>query len=788
MKFSSSMFQNAAQMILIGLIAILPLLVIPLPWVALAQAKMILIALVAIAVALTWTIATSIEGKLSVPKSLLIAVGALLPLTYLGSALFSHAPHALIGTGSEADTAAAMVLWFALMAAAAGVFTNGSALERAYRALLISVAAVEVIQILGFLFGAQLLGALSLTSPAASIVGSWHDLGIFLAIGVLFATASLESAIVAGRWRWLSIAILVMALPLLIVVNVTDVWIAIAALGLGGTLYTWFIGWRRHGQEGENTASIPHRFSFGLFVGIFLVSTALIFIGGTMSSLLPASWRVVQTEIRPSWQGTAAVASSVYRGGGLIFGSGPNTFDRQWGLYKPTGVNETAFWNADFVQGVGFVPTAFVTVGILGALAWLAFFVLLAATSVRILTSSLLSDRMWRLPVFALVLATLYLAVMLVIYTPGLAIIGIMFLLAGLLVAASRITGIVPTFTWEFSRSQYGFAFVLVPAIAVIGIGAASAGIAQALTADMLVNHSITTFNTKGNVSASQEDISRALVVMPGYDRALRAGVELNLLRFNQLAQSTSTDATVRTQLQAALQQAISNGLSAVSADTNNYQNWLTLAGAYQQLAGVQVQGAYDNAKKAYEQALAANPTNPLPYLQLAQLSALQGDASSTRAYILEALNKKQNYADAYYLLSQLDVSQNNLTEALAAAGAAVQSAPSEPLLWFQYGTIAYALTKYPDASTALEQAVALNGNYANALYVLGFSYYSQERIPEAISAFERVLALNPDNQAVAQIVSLLKSGQKLPTNASSQAAPTTSAAGATTVQTPAKK
>lgn len=454
----------------------------------------------------------------------------------------------------------------------------------------------------------------------------------------------------------------------------------------------------------------------------------------------------------------------------MIFGSGPNTFDRQWVLYKPTGVNETAFWNADFVQGVGFIPTAFVTVGILGALAWLAFLVMLLATGARILMSNILDDRAWRLPVFALLLATLYLASMLVIYTPGIAMIALFFTLVGMLVAVSRATGIIPTLSWEFSRSQYGFAFVIIPAIVVIGIGAASTGIARALTSDMLVNRSITLYNSTGDISASQENINRALAILPGYDRALRAAVELNLVRFNQLSQSKDNAATVRAQLQDALQKAISNGLGAVSSDTNNYQNWLTLAGAYQQLAGVQVQGAYDNAKKAYEQALAANPTNPLPYLQLAQLAALQGDQAGTRAYILEALNKKKNYADAYYLLSQLDVSENKLEDALTAATSAVQSAPSESLVWFQYGVIAYSLKKYDDATTALEQAVALNGNYANALYVLGFSYYNQDRPAEAQATFERVLALNPDNQSIAQIVTLLKEGKKLPAGAGDQA------------------
>ncbi|KKW05574.1 MAG: hypothetical protein UY39_C0056G0002 [Candidatus Kaiserbacteria bacterium GW2011_GWC2_49_12] len=39
-------------------------------------------------------------------------------------------------------------------------------------------------------------------------------------------------------------------------------------------------------------------------------------------------------------------------------------------MYKPLGVNFTEFWNVDFYSGVGFIPTSFVTVGLLGVVAW----------------------------------------------------------------------------------------------------------------------------------------------------------------------------------------------------------------------------------------------------------------------------------------------------------------------------------------------------------------------------------------------------------------------------------
>ncbi|HET8581240.1 MAG TPA: tetratricopeptide repeat protein [Candidatus Paceibacterota bacterium] len=765
MKLTSTFFAALAQVLLIALIALIPILFVPIPWIALAQAKMVLLSAGVLLVAASWMIAASIAGRVVLPKSLLIVVGALLPLAYLGSALFSHVPLALAGSGTETDTAAAMALWFGLLAGCAVLLSSGRAITRAYRAILASAAVLEIAELGNFLLSGKLLSFWALTGPAASLVGSWHDFGIFLAFALLLAVAALETPVAAGRWRWCAWAVAILAIPLLFIVNVQSVWIAIAILGVLGAGYAWYLDWQHHRNRdaAAELGALAHRLTFGIFIAMLLLAVAGFFGGSPLAKMLPSSWQVSQTEIRPSWQGTAQIASSVYRGGELLFGSGPNTFNRQWALYKPSGVNETAFWNVDFTQGVGYIPTAFITVGIAGAIVWVVFLLLYLVTALRLLFVRSVHDRVWRMPLFALAASSCYLWVVLAIYAPGQALIAFAFMLTGLLVAGARAAGALPTLSWEFVRSRFGFAYIIVPAIVVIGVASASIGLSRALAADMLVNYSISTYNASGDITAAQSGLTEALAIEPGYDRALRGAVELNLIRFNQLAQSATSSDAVKSQLQDALAAAIKNGLSAVSADTSNYQNWLTLAGAYQQLAGVSVQGAYENAKKAYEKAIAADPADPQPYLALAQLAALQNDATSTRAYLTEALNKKSNYTDALYLLSQVDVSSGDLDSAFKDAVSAVQSDQTQPQLWFQLGAVAYAKQDYADAVTALTRAISLDANFANALYVLGLAYYQEQDATNALAAFEKVAALNPDNQSVRTIVSLLSSGKPLP-------------------------
>ena len=57
----------------------------------------------------------------------------------------------------------------------------------------------------------------------------------------------------------------------------------------------------------------------------------------------------------------------------LFFGSGPNSFLSQWIVNKPINVNDTIFWNTDFANGIGLIPTFAVTTGLFGILSWLLF-------------------------------------------------------------------------------------------------------------------------------------------------------------------------------------------------------------------------------------------------------------------------------------------------------------------------------------------------------------------------------------------------------------------------------
>ena len=120
----------------------------------------------------------------------------------------------------------------------------------------------------------------------------------------------------------------------------------------------------------------------------------------------------------------------------------------------------------------------------------------------------------------------------------------------------------------------------------------------------------------------------------------------------------------------------------------------------------------------------------------------------------------KPDLAAAYYLQSQILASKSDFKNGIVAAAKAAQGVPDDPLGWYNLGAIAYAGADYATAVTAEEKALALNSQYANAMYILGLSYYELKRPDDAIKVFKELDKLNPNNTAVISILANLLNGK----------------------------
>lgn len=744
----------AARWLLIGLAGLIPFFFIPVPWIAPLQGKIGLVALLLIINALLWFAARILEGGVRVPWSIVPAAATTLPLVYAISVAVSGVSHvSIFGTGIEADTLVLVCIEFAALVLTMTIFAGHThRIRNAVSAFLFGGAVLVVLEALHFAVPSLTLGGV-LVGQTGNAFGSWHELAMMAGLILFLCISLISSKAVRGYWKYAVGALAVLAILLLAVDDFFDVW---ATVGAAVLVYILVRGYRARGLSSS-------AFWGREWPAVSVVALSLFFVvfGTFVTNVLPASVRVAQLEVRPSWQGTLSVgAQSLSKPLSLIFGTGPNTFTREWGLYKPLNVNQTQFWNTSFSTGVASVPTSFITVGLLGVLAWIAF----------MLATLWMTLRFWFSPIespvtplaIPLSVAVLYLMAYHIFSVPGTAFTVILFMFLGFLLAALAPTYVPLRYIPLSGRGWESYGNLAGALALIVVIIAASASSLRVVAAETLINRSIVSYNASQNVETSSRYIADAIRIYPS-DRAHRAAVELGLIELQQLAATADPNKEeVRKQLEETLKETIQHGLEAVSINGNDYQNWLELASLYSQFAGSNIEGAYENARAAFAKANEANPTSPIPYLDMAKLEMLKNNPTAALQYLAQAVQLKQDLAVAYYLASQVYASQNDMKNALQAAASAAQYAQNDSQAWYNLGIIAYSADDNATASAALERALILQPQFANAMYVLGLSYYKQGRADDALKQFEALNALDPGQDVVEKMISDIKAGRPL--------------------------
>lgn len=746
---------SVARWTVVLLIGALPLCVLPASWIAVAQAKMGIIAIAVLVAYLAWAIARISEGSFSIPKSALCLVGALIPIAYAVSAFMHGSASSFVGGMGEQDTLIAVVLLYALLVLPSLVFSGvfrGSIAS--LRALFIGASAVVVIQGVRLVFPDTLtLGTLS--GSASSVVGNWHDLGIFLGLIVFIACVLYAFNIVESWWRKFVGAVGALSLVILFFVHAADVWYALAALGFVVAVSQFRIARARH----EAPRAIVKRIALW---SVLCVVGLLVGYGSTfVYDHLPARLQVASAEVRPSWRGTFVVGErALDRTPALLFGSGPNTFSHAWGQFKPDEVNATLFWDTDFASGVGMIPTSVVTVGVFGAIAWVLL-LLLVLSRFFVLVRTWDAGSPFHGLSFAIVGASAYLMAFHILYTPGLALSALTFIFLGLVVL-SQGSARTP-FLMPLSLSEWkGIARLVLLFCVVLVFVYASITALRATVSDALVMRGAYLYNQSHSLSDATASVRLALSVYPQNDRGERAAVELGLLQLQELAARSDDSSEARIRLQATLSQTVQHGLAAVMLDPENYRNWLILAQLYQNLAGAGVQGAADGARDAFIKAIEANPKNPTPLVNLAQLAMTEGKPDEAIGFLDRALALKPDFAPALHLRSQIRAHAGELSSARADAETVVRLTPYDPLAWYNLGAVQYAAASYAEALETLTRAIELQNEYANALFVQALSLEKLGRREEALRALERIAALNPDDDAVADLVASFRAGKPI--------------------------
>lgn len=496
--------------------------------------------------------------------------------------------------------------------------------------------------------------------------------------------------------------------------------------------------------------------SFSSYIGIFVLG-AFFFskktnikmwhkIAITTGAVVFLAWivSIASTDaVRPNFSSSMLVSKNVLLHDG-VFGIGSGNYARAWQLYRPDSVITSQYFGYEFNQGFSTVTTLLTTIGLVGLLG----FLMLALTSLysTYLSYRRIKDAEDHFITGFLTVTLLYLIVIACLLPLSFAMLVVWMVIAGFGLAKASLT--------EYHPSKK-LAYVMVPLaiLFVMNLGI----IMQKARAFSLFGKAQTILTTTGPTDEVGALLQKAEAIYP-YDGFYRAQVEYIIAAERILLSSTGTDqATLQSKYLEKAQAAVNAGLSAVKANGSNYQNYVTLGRAYELAIPFEKEGGYDRAKKSYQEAVKLYVNNPYLYVMLARLEASAGTKEGVRTQLGEALKKKQNFADALYLMSQLEASEQKIDEALAYAVEAVKNAPEDPLVYTQAGLLYYGKKDYQNAVTALNTALEKDPNNANVAYFLALSLRDGGRPDLAKVIAAELLKRNPDNTEIKALVSSLE-------------------------------
>jgi tetratricopeptide (TPR) repeat protein len=676
-----------------------------------------------------------------------------IPLVYLISyACSTDRSVALFGYAIDSDT-----VLFALLCSVTFLFSFF--LFRRFssaRALLGSVFAATVValvfQFISILFGTHVLSAL-FSDASVNLVGKWNDLGLLAGLVLVLLIAGLE-LVPLTRVRLIAASVVTAVFVLfLALVQFPLAWGLVLSSCVVIGLWSFFSRPKHDGgMKTQWMRSLPWLPIAGIIISIIFLLWGSVVQGGLVK-VFPVS----SLEVRPSVSTTLDIVRSSHGSSfkRFLVGTGPNTFADDWFLYKPVGINQSQFWNLDFNAGYSTFATVLGSIGLLGALALLLPLILVLLGLVRVIRSSASFSVHERLLALSMGLASVYLWASAFMYVPSENMILLAFVLSGASFALSMKSDMPDA---PKTRLKHMF-FTVVIGISVLLLLATAGLIARRYLTEVYTNQGLYALQ-QNDINGALASANKALHIEQVSD-PMQLSVLAGTAAMQALVSATTTpNAAMQQQFTALAQTTLANGQQSIARYPGDYHGYLNLGKAYDLLASVGVQGAYDSAKQMYAAAAARNPTDPEIPLNLGHLESVHGDTAATTAALQKALSLKSDYTDAILFVVQLDVTNKDIASAINAAKAAVNSAPGVASIWFELGLLYYSNNDTKDAIQPLEQAITLEPDYANAKYFLGLSYAGQNRTADAIQQFKDLEATNPDNSQVQLILSNLAAGK----------------------------
>ena len=722
--------------------------------------QLIFISLMLVA-AIAWLVKAVRVGKLEYAKSF-----ANIPLTALVafviiSAFFSGARHiSFMGqSGGEVDTAIAVIGFALLYFLTSVTFKEKESGKNALVALVagaflvMAMAVPAVIQSLAQFVGYPFALWNGADIGAFNTVGTVNAVSLYAGLMAVFAFSVAEHAPGDSRLRT---GCLALAILCLITAFFTGYWVTFVALAIAFGLYAALCA-------RSESAKVPYRNAVPLTV--IVISLCLLVLGSGIVSI-PLPHIATPPEVVPSISASFIIAQGTARAGmkDFLLGSGPATYQYEYGKYHDVSLNQTIFWNVQFTQGFNAILTHLVSWGVIGTIIFLLFLWAITVMLVR-LAANRSSDHLVR----GITAASAYMALALVLYPQNFTLYVFLFALAGMVTAAYAVeTGKYRTIS--LASSPYGaFAWPLGILLLAMAFVALLYVFGRRYVAAVQFARGIRVAAATKKIETALPLLVSGVMLDPENDAQLTALASAYLTEANDLAGTTAqSDVALQKKITDIVASAVFAAERATQVNPENAQNWIALARVYEAVVPFNA-NAGASAFMAYGKAAALQPNDPaIPtYLGNAHattaLRMKTGNAVEYAAALLnfeKALALKADYTPAYFALIQMFAREGRVDDAVLRAERLRVILSNDEGTLLELGILHYNAGRMDKAQVVLEQAVRLTPDYANALYFLGLVYEKQGDRVRALAQFEHVLRLNPKSAEMTAIVNNVRAGK----------------------------
>jgi tetratricopeptide (TPR) repeat protein len=701
-----------------------------------------------------WLIARLGEGKFTIPKDRLIIVAAVIPVIFLIASLFSSSLYiSLFGNGFEMGTFGSMLILFVIFFLSSMYFQTEKRLWYFFGALFLGALILSVFELLNMFIGFERFfpGMLQGIS-SGNLVGSWNNFALLFGLIILLSIFTIEFLKSKGFFLFVQYFLLVTGLFFLIIINIPLVWLLVGLFSV--IIFVYSVSIQHAGIRIVHGGGEKKRFPFAALIVVFVCLTFLIgsnSLGGLISKYINLS----NPEVRPSFVTTSQIAWKSIKHNPLV-GTGPNTFAIDWALWQPKEIASTIFWNSDFNNGFSTLSTFVVTTGILGLLAWIAFFIIFVIRGVQSIRVAL-KDPLSNYFILTTFMVSLYTWITFIIYTPNILMMMLAFSSSGILIGILVYRQVIGVKEISFLNDPRNSFFAIL-SLMVLMIGTLS------VTYLYVEKFTSVIYFSKGlNANSSMESLVRSekmltnAISLDKNDVYYRTLSQVYIAEIGVLVNDDKiSQDTLKSNLQQLINFAQNSASLAVSQNPKQYLNYVNLGNIYSSLVPLAVDSSYESAMSSYTKAQALAPNNPSIILAKAQLEFVKKNNEEARKLIQQALDLKLNYTDALFLLAQIESSEGNTALAIKQVEKAAQISPNDSTIFFRLGLLRYNNSEYENAKNAFEQAVIIDNSYLNARYFLGLSYQKLGRNSDALIQFKILSKVLPDNQDVKKAIESL--------------------------------